>query len=63
MRPQLLGEGPQAYARHAALTLPRAAAEIDAIVGSYLRARYEPDADGTALADLEHRVGRFRALA
>ena len=63
MRPQLLGEGPQAYARHAAPTLPRAAAEIDAIVGSYLRARYEPDADGTALADLEHRVGRFRALA
>jgi transglutaminase-like putative cysteine protease len=63
VRPQQLGEGPQAYARHAAGELPRAAADIAAIVGSYLRARYEPDADGTALADLERQVSQFRALA
>jgi transglutaminase-like putative cysteine protease len=62
VRPQLLGEGPQAYALHAAATLPRAAGEITAIVGSYLAARYEPDADGSALVDLERRVARFRAV-
>jgi transglutaminase-like putative cysteine protease len=61
VRPPLQGEGPQAYARHASVELPRAAGEIAAIVGSYLAARYEPDADGAALADLEHRVTHFRA--
>ena len=57
-----LGEGPQAYALRAAQALPRAATEIAAIVQSYLAARYEPD-DGSALADLERRVGQFRAIA
>jgi transglutaminase-like putative cysteine protease len=61
VRPQLLGEGPHAYALHAAAVLPRAAGEITSIVGRYLAARYEPDADGSALADLERRVGQFRA--
>jgi hypothetical protein len=60
VRPQLLGEGPQAYALHAAAALPRAAGEITAIVGKYLAARYEPDADGAALAELEQRVREFR---
>jgi hypothetical protein len=60
VRPQLLGEGPHSYALHAAAALPRAAGEITAIVGKYLAARYEPDADGSALADLERRVSQFR---
>jgi transglutaminase-like putative cysteine protease len=63
VRPQVLGEGPQAYARHAADELPRQAREIAAIVDSYLAARYEPDADGAALADLKRRVDQFRAVA
>jgi transglutaminase-like putative cysteine protease len=60
VRPPLLGEGPQAYARHAANELPRWAREIGAIVDRYVAARYEPDADGAALTDLERRVGQFR---
>jgi hypothetical protein len=63
VRPQLLGEGPQTYASHAATALPRAAGDITAIVGRYLAARYEPDADGSALADLERRVAQFRVVA
>jgi hypothetical protein len=62
VRPQLLGEGPHAYALHAAAALPRAAGEITAIVGQYLAARYEPDTDGAALTDLERRVSQFRAV-
>jgi hypothetical protein len=53
-------EGPQAYAARAAALLPGAAADIAAIAASYLRARYEPDPDRQALAELESRVGAFR---
>jgi transglutaminase-like putative cysteine protease len=53
-------EGPQAYAARAAALLPGAAADIVAIAASYLRARYEPDPDRQALAELESRVGAFR---
>ena len=63
MRPAELGEGPRNYALHAAHVLPRAADEIAAITQSYLAARYEPDPDGAALADLERRVNQFRAAA
>ncbi|HEX5047253.1 MAG TPA: DUF3488 and transglutaminase-like domain-containing protein [Gammaproteobacteria bacterium] len=52
-------EGPIAYAARARRLLPRAAAEIDAIVALYLRARYEPDADRSILAQLRARVAAF----
>jgi transglutaminase-like putative cysteine protease len=54
------GEGPRAYAERAAAALPRAAAEIRAVAELYLRARYEPDTDGAALAALEAQVAAFR---
>jgi transglutaminase-like putative cysteine protease len=57
------GEGPRAYAEHAALTLPHVAAEIRTIVDLYLRARYERDADGATLAALEAHVAKFRPAA
>jgi transglutaminase-like putative cysteine protease len=53
-------ESPAAYGRRAQHALPAAAAEIDAIVAAYLRARYEPDHDRAALHELERRVGDFR---
>jgi len=40
--------------------LPAAAADIAAIVTTYLRARYEPDPASVALAELRHRVAAFR---
>jgi transglutaminase-like putative cysteine protease len=60
VRPQGLGEGPQAYGLRAARELPHVTAEIAGIVASYLAARYEPDTQGAALTDLERRVGQFR---
>ena len=54
------GEGPRSYAEHAATALPHLAVEIRAIVELYLRARYEPDADGASLAELEAQVAAFR---
>jgi transglutaminase-like putative cysteine protease len=48
------------YAARAARRLPAAAAEIGAIASAYLRARYEPDADRAALAELRARLGQFR---
>lgn len=53
-------EGPAAYAARAAQRLPQAATDIRAVLGAYLRARYEPDADGAALAELRTRVASFR---
>jgi hypothetical protein len=55
-------EGPCAYAERAATALPHAAARIRAIVDLYLRARYEPDADGAALAELAAAVATFRSM-
>jgi hypothetical protein len=40
--------------------LPDEAAEIGAILGAYLRARYEPDMERVALAELRARVASFR---
>jgi hypothetical protein len=54
------GEGPRAYAEHAATALPHVAVEVRTIVELYLRARYEPDADGLSLAELEKQVAAFR---
>ncbi len=58
--PRASGESPAAYAARAARTLPPAAADIGAIVAAYLRARYEPDPDLAALAELRQRVSAFR---
>jgi transglutaminase-like putative cysteine protease len=63
VRPRVPGEGPRTYAVHAAKILPRVADEITAIARSYVAARYEPDVDGVALAELKQRVVRFRAVA
>jgi len=40
--------------------LPQAAARIHDVADLYLRARYEPDADGSALAALTAAVAAFR---
>jgi transglutaminase-like putative cysteine protease len=53
-------EGPRTYAERAAGVLPQAAARIHAIADLYLRARYERDADGAALAQLAASVSAFR---
>ena len=58
--PRAPGEPPAAYAARAAKTLPPAAADIGAIVAAYLRARYEPDPELVALAELRQRVSVFR---
>lgn len=54
-------EGPRVYADRAASALPHAAAKIRAVADLYLRARYELDADGTALAELIAAVAEFRS--
>jgi transglutaminase-like putative cysteine protease len=58
--PRAPGEPPTAYAARAAQALPPAAADIGAIVAAYLRARYEPDPNLAALAELRQRVTAFR---
>ncbi|MEO8464260.1 MAG: DUF3488 and transglutaminase-like domain-containing protein [Gammaproteobacteria bacterium] len=58
--PRAPGESPVAYAARAAKASPPAAADIGAIVAAYLRARYEPDPELTALAELRQRVNVFR---
>jgi protein-glutamine gamma-glutamyltransferase len=55
-------EGPRAYAERAAVNLPYQATRIRGVVDLYLRARYEPDADGAALAALAAEVAAFRTL-
>jgi hypothetical protein len=55
-------EAPRAYAERATRTLPHAAAHIRGIVELYLRARYEPDTDGAALAALTAEVAAFRTV-
>jgi transglutaminase-like putative cysteine protease len=52
-------EGPRSYAERAAGALPQAADRIRAIADLYLRARYEPDTDGAALAALAAAVAAF----
>jgi transglutaminase-like putative cysteine protease len=53
-------EGPRAYATRATQRLPFAAAEIERIVQTYLRARYERDESGQALDRLRELVRAFR---
>jgi protein-glutamine gamma-glutamyltransferase len=58
--PRAPSEGPRAYAERAASSLPHASTRIRGVVDLYLRARYEPDADGAALAALAAEVAAFR---
>ncbi len=58
--PRAPGEAPAAYGARAARRVPAAAADIDAIVTAYLRARYEPDAEGGSLEELRTRLAAFR---
>jgi len=58
--PRAPTEGPAVYGVRAEHRLPHAAADIRAIVAAYLRARYERDADRSALAELRARVAAFR---
>jgi hypothetical protein len=58
--PRAPTEGPVAYGERAENRLPHAAQEIRAIIAAYLRARYESDADMSALAELRTRVAAFR---
>jgi transglutaminase-like putative cysteine protease len=58
--PRAPSEGPAAYGVRAERRLPHAAADIRAIVAAYLRARYERDADLSALSELRARVASFR---
>jgi transglutaminase-like putative cysteine protease len=60
VRPRTPAEGPRDYAERAAEALPQAAGDIHAVADLYLRARYEPDADGSALAALLKAVATFR---
>ncbi len=53
-------EGPHAYAERAAGALPQLAERIRSVAELYLRARYEPDAEGVALAALEAEVAALR---
>lgn len=55
-------EGPVAYGERAKRNLPAQASEIDHIVDSYLRARYEPDYDRRGLTDLAALVRRFKPI-
>ena len=57
--PRAPNEGPAVYGLRAQRALPAAASEIAGIVDAYLRARYEPDADRTALENLRRRVTSF----
>jgi len=55
-------EGPRAYAERAVRSLPQEESRIGAVVALYLAARYEPDTDRAALAELEHQVAAFRTV-
>jgi transglutaminase-like putative cysteine protease len=53
-------EGPRAYADRASRALPSLADDIRGVTDLYVRARYEPDDGGSALASLEAAVAAFR---
>jgi transglutaminase-like putative cysteine protease len=59
--PRAPGEGPRAYAERAARALPGEETRIRSVTALYLAARYEPDTDGAALAELEAEVAALRA--
>jgi transglutaminase-like putative cysteine protease len=53
-------EAPRVYAERAAAALPQVGPRIRSVVDLYLRARYEPDTGGAALAALAAEVAAFR---
>jgi transglutaminase-like putative cysteine protease len=59
--PRTPTEGPRVYAERAARALPQQELRIRAVATLYLTARYEPDADGAALLQLEQEVAALRA--
>jgi len=60
--PRAPSEGPRAYAERAARALPQQESRIRTVAALYLAARYEPDAGGVALAELEQEVVALRAV-
>lgn len=60
--PRRPDEGPVNFGQRAALALPAASREIDEIVASYVKARYEGDQDGTQLQLLRNLVRAFKPL-
>jgi hypothetical protein len=58
--PRARTEAPTVYAARAARLLPQAAEDIGTITAAYLRARYEPDPERTALKELRAHVTAFR---
>ena len=60
--PRTPSEGPRAYADRAARALPQQESRIRAVASLYLAARYEPDAEGAALVQLEQEVAALRAV-
>jgi len=58
--PPRIGETPTAFATRAERERPDLGAAIQQIAAAYVRARYEPDADGRALERLERLVRLFR---
>jgi transglutaminase-like putative cysteine protease len=54
------GEGPVDFGHRAAAALPSASEEIDQIVATYVRARYEPDREGIQLRRLRELVRGFK---
>ena len=58
--PRRPDEGPLNFGQRAARTLPNVSREIDQIVESYLKARYESDQEGTHLERLRGLVKGFR---
>lgn len=58
--PPRVGEAPTAFAARAEHERPDLAPAIRRIAAAYVRARYEPDADGGALDRLERLVTTFR---
>lgn len=58
--PRAATETASDYANRAKLRLPQRATAIDTIVGTYLRARFEPDEDRRSLMRLQRLVKAFR---
>ena len=55
-------EGPLTFGHRASEALPKSSTEIDAIVDSYVKARYESDREGAQLERLRDLVKSFRPL-
>ncbi len=61
--PRASSEGPFDYGQRASSSLPDHAKEIDAITRAYMKARYEPNGDKTAISELTGLVRAFDPAA